>query len=377
MRDTVDFCMSSTIRIDAEVFDENYMPSNPVVQREELSKVESLLKQGRIVYLWAKPGTGKTFLAKQLLAKKQENKIYLQFLNSVPESLASFLSVTSPFIATRTSVLMQMFEQRVRSNRIKPVLIVFDDLQELRRAKDIYTFLGNLMRRLEKPPRMPVQLLLISQTPYFKLSGEVEEAFEPKGGSESRAQLAHETLKPYDQDQIKEILLERLQLATEASHVDYEIGAINFFTSQTLRHNSDMRMALRLLRIWLQSGKLTYKEAEESWTSEKKGYWANQIRGLHRHQAALVHIICRLKHPVTTPELDGLYAKFCKEYGCSRLDYTQVTRLLHDLKDKVGLIDMVELKRHGRPYAVSLHESVTKENVIEATADIDWSMYLH
>ncbi|KKR01626.1 MAG: hypothetical protein UT24_C0003G0033 [Candidatus Woesebacteria bacterium GW2011_GWB1_39_12] len=374
--------MPSTIQINSDVFDETYIPPDPIVQRKELSQVEELLEQDRHVYLFAKPGTGKTFLAKQIMAKNP-NHVYIQFLNSVPESLSNFLSVTSPFVATRTNILMGMLEKRLRDKSMhQPILIVLDDLQELRRAKDFYTFIGNLFRRLTaKPslglPKIKNRILMISQEPYVKMSGEVGNGFASKAGSESRGQFAHESLIPYDQEQIKKILTERLKLAfPKGVKIDYEEGALNFFTLETLRHDSDMRLALRLLRLWLQSGHLTSENARESWTIEKKDYWAHYIRALHRHQAALAHLICQQERPITMPKLDDLYATFCKQHGCARLDYTQVTRLLRELKDPIGLIDMVELKQRGRPYAVSLRASVTRENVIEATSAIDWDNYL-
>ncbi len=371
--------MPSTVQINSDVFDETYMPSEPIVQRKELTHIEQLLEQDRPVYLFAKPGTGKTFLAKQLMAKNP-NHIYIQFLNSVPESLANFFSVTSPFVATRTNILMGMLEKKLRDKSLRqPILIVLDDLQELRRAKDFYVFFGNLFRRLtshEKLPKIKTHMLLISQNPYVKMSGDVGNGVASKAGSESRGQFAHESLIPYDQEQIKKILMERLKLAFNGKKIDYQEGALNFFTLQTLRQGSDMRMALRLLRVWLQSGDLTDKNAQESWAIEKKDYWTHYIRALHRHQAALAHLICQQEHPITMPKLDDLYAAFCKKHGAARLDYTQVTRLLRELKEPIGLIDMVELKQRGRPYAISLRESVTRENIVEATNAIDWDNYL-
>jgi Cdc6-like AAA superfamily ATPase len=354
-----------------EAFSDDYYPEKPQVARKELGEVShQLFTSQRNVYLWARKGMGKTFLARQV-QKTYPNNIYIPFSSSVADSLSSHLHTTNPYLAGRTPALIQMFIQTLKEHHTKErVLFIFDDLQTLRRPKDFYLFLKVFLERVKSQAEIKPRFLLISQAPYVRMDSLVNSDWPTKEAVESRLQLASITLKPYTTEELFRIMEERITLATKPELIQYDQGALRWFATLILRHGSDVRLGLGLLRGWINSDR-SLKSAERTWNSEKQKYWEDQLLTLHPHQAVLLAVISKQNGRLTIPSLYERYKGFCEQVGGHALDYRQIHRLLDGLAE-FGYTMQSETTQRGRPTAVWLHESITKDNILDAVKEIVW-----
>lgn len=366
--------MPQTLETD-DYLSADYYPPKPTVNRNEDIKAISieLFRHERGVYLWAPKGTGKTFLSKQIM-KTYPNSVYIPFSFSVPESIAEYLRATRPYMHGRLALLSSMLIEQLRGKYGKQkVLIILDDIQSVRRPKDLFLFLKGFVDGLKRDPQLTPAILLLSQFPYIKLESLLENDEEIREGVISRLQLLSLSLRRYTTDEMFSILKERFLLALEspAQFAEKEEVAVRAISGITVRHGSDVRLGLRILREWIDVGRPNNLDVGVIWEKEKFRYWADQLLSMHPHQAAVLTVLADMGGKVGAPDLYKEYDKFCKVNDSHGLDYSQFHRMLDEL-EKLGFIMRGQSSTRGRPYTVSLHESITIENFTKAAEQISW-----
>jgi cell division control protein 6 len=372
-----------TLIEDRKVLRHEFVPDVLPHRDEQITQIGSILASGlkggrpSNVFVFGKPGTGKTavtrYVLRELAAKFSElqlpfTAVYLncQHVDTDYRVLARIcaeLGQKVPFTGLPTdevhSRLIELLESQDRLT-----IIVLDEIDRLvmKSGGDTLYKLTRINYELSKAR---VSLIGISndlQFPNYLDSRVLSSLSEEKV-------IFH----PYTALQLQDILRRRSSRGLKEGILE-EPGVINLCAALAAREEGDARRALELLRVSVEiaeregSGEVKVENVEKARSSIERDTTLEVLRTLPVQQKLVLYAVYLLEkhkhpHPVTG-EVQDVYGDLCNQLGMDPLTQRRVSDLINDL-DGMGLVNakVVSKGRYGRTKNIRL--SVPKNMVAD------------
>ena len=320
------------------------------------------------VFLYGKTGTGKTAVARFVLAglekKATDMKAPLStcYLNCrltgtnyrVIADLCRSLGVTVPFTGLAVAELVDRFRDILNRKR-QMVIVTLDEIDALVKWKEENSLLYELTRINETLTDSRVGLIGVSNDLHFK------EFLDPRVLS----CLSEEEVvfRPYLADELYDILLERARSAfVEEALSD---SSLRLCAALAAREHGDARRALDLLRV---AGELAEREGgvvvkeDHIRSAERKIEYdrvSEVLKSLPLHPKIVVigtHLLeNHFPDGVITGDLYDLYRQLCSKADIEPLTQRRVSGLVNEL-DIMGVVNarVVNFGRYGRTKKIRL-----------------------
>ena len=371
---------------DREVLRHDYLPDRLPHREEQIKRlgetVAPVLKGARCsnIFLYGKTGTGKTAVTKYLLkyleakAKEFNAPVRICYVNCrlagteyrVFARLCQSIGVSVPFTGLSVGEVFERFRTGLDCSKIV-FIIVLDEIDVLIKNRGD-NLLYELTRINESLCNSKVSLVGISNDLRLK------EFLDPRVLSS----LSEEEIvfRPYDAGELRNILLERAQLAFCKGALSE--GALSLCAALAAAEHGDARRALDLLRV---AGEVAERKdvsvvVEDHVRQAEKHIEHNRVvealRNLTLHSKLVVLSIFHLNeanvHRAITGEIYEVYSELCGELGVTPLTQRRVSTLVNEL-DVIGLVNaqVVSMGRYGRTKKIRLE--VTRTLIREVFAD--------
>ena len=340
-----------------------YTPENILFRNEQIIRLgylcSSLLKgqKSSNLFIYGKPGTGKTAVTKLVLSKLKEkgkevnSDLYISNINCrsagteyrVTAALARDINIDIPFTGLASKEVFTRFEKKLLKDKI-PFLIVLDEIDALisRYGDDL---LYGLTRINEKDPEIQLMIIGISNDVRFK------EYMDPRVLSS----LGEEEMifKPYTPKELENILYDRIKSAFIPNSISS--ATVSLCAAISGSEHGDARKALDLLRVAGETAEregriqVSTQDIKNSQGLIDQNRIVEIIRSLPAHSKMVLTSI--LKHPPTTSRLKtmhiyALYTQYADEYLGWHLTARRFSSLVHELSI-LGLIDR-KIENFGR-----------------------------
>jgi len=367
------FLNNSRFFKDRDVLRHDYIPQRLPHREDQIRHlgmlVAPLLKSQRCsnVFVYGKPGTGKTAVMKYVLNRLVQKAgefgapVKAAYINCrlagteyrVFASLCSAVDIAAPFTGLATGEVFDRFKKGLEVKRIS-FIVVLDELDELIKARG-NVLLYELTRVNEALHDSKVSIVGISNDLRFK------ELLEPRVLST----LSEEEVvfNPYNASELQDILWERAELAL-CNDVLLK-GAVSLCAALAAAEHGDARRALDLLRV---AGEVAERENAEAITE-------NHVRGAEKrieHDRVIdaltnltlhskfvlysVYLLGKVNiYSAITGDIYEVYTELCKEVGMPPLTQRRVSGLISEL-DSIGLLNsrVISRGRYGRTKKISL-----------------------
>jgi cell division control protein 6 len=372
--DVFDKCVSNTrIFKDREVLRHDYLPGRLPHREEQIRElgetVAPVLKGARSsnIFIYGNTGTGKTAVAKYVLshleakAKEFNAPVRFCYVNCrmaaseyrVFASLCQSTGITVPFTGLSVGEVFDRFRTSLDASRII-FIIVLDEIDALIKSRGD-GLLYELTRINETLARSKVSVIGISNDLRMK------EFLDPRVLSS----LSEEELvfRPYDADELKNILSERAVLAFFDSALS--AGALALCAALAAAEHGDARRALDLLRV---AGEVAERKGatgvvDEHVREAEKHIEHNRVveglKNLTLHSKLVVLSVYHLKlanvNSAVTGDIYDVYSEMCMELGVMALTRRRLCTLVNEL-DAMGLLNakVVSMGRYGRTKKIRL-----------------------
>lgn len=368
------FLNGHSVFANREVLRHDYVPDTLPHREDQVralgEMVAPVLKGERCsnIFVYGKTGTGKTAVMKYVLnrlsqkANEFNSAVKVCYVNCrmsgteyrVFSSLCDAVNVRVPFTGLALGEVFDRFRRGLDSH--KHVLItVLDEIDELIKQRgDILLY--ELTRINEALKRSRTALVGISNDLRFK------EFLDPRVLSS----LSEEEVvfKPYNADELRDILFERAKLAFREDLVS--AGAIELCAAVAASEHGDARRALDLLRV---AGELAEREKASKLDenhirqAEKRiehDRMTEALRNLPFHSKLVlcsVYVLskCQAQQVSVTGNIYEVYCELCGQAGVSPLTQRRVSGLINEL-DVIGLLNtqVVNMGRYGRTKKIRL-----------------------
>ena len=338
----------NSISINLDILEEAYIPADILVREPQLKELQSCIlpahNNSRPINAWlyGKPGTGKTMIAKYLLEKlKKESRIGAIYINCWKSN--SFFAVLDTMLnelrigfgeERDTRLKLYKFETFVEN---KPFIIVLDEIDLMTKGE------RNLMiYNLLSVRKVGLICISESRSPFFDLEDRIK--------SRLNAKFIYFDL--YTTDELTQILKERALAALK----------VNSWNESILKKIADLttgdaRTAVQTLKNAAQFAEASHgktiridhiKKAISNIKDLRKVY---KLKKLSEDQWMLYDII--KKHdPVLSPQLWKLYLKECHKREIKPI----ARRTFSHYMDKFKQLNLIKVERarvKGRIYAYS------------------------
>lgn len=368
----------SVIFKDRSVLRPDYVPERLPFREGEIRALAylfaPLLRGSRSsnVFLYGKPGTGKTAVTRYVLTKFERkarevgSPVAVAFVNCrmagteyrVVASLASSVGVSVPFTGLAVKEVFERFKNAISG---RPVLVVLDEIDSLvkRYGDDL---LYDLCRINETVPDAVVNIVGISNDVKFK------EYLDPRVLSS----LSEEELvfKPYTAEELKVILAERAARAFNPGAITEEV--ISLCAAISGAEHGDARRALDLLRV---AGELAEREGTSMVTPEhvrkavevvEQNRVVEVVRYLPIHSKAILTALLHLtakEGQVRSSMLYTAYTNVAVNVGLSPLTRRRFHSLVREL-DVLGIVE-ANVKSFGRRGRTTLITLAVPSNLVK------------
>jgi len=356
-----------------EVLRHDYIPDYLPHREEQIRYLGEILAPALLgnlcsnVFIYGKTGTGKTAVIKYVLKKLTIKAVSLNspvktcYVNCrlagteyrILSSLCNSISISIPFTGLALGEVFDRFKNGLNKNKIL-LIIVLDEIDVLVKERGD-SLLYELTRINEDLTTSKVTIIGISNDLRFK------ECLDPRVLST----LSEEEIvfRPYNADELKDILLERAKIAFyEGVLTD---GALNLCAALAAAEHGDARRALDLLRV---AGEIAEREGAEKITEEhvqkaekriEHDRISEAIKNLPTHSKLVLLSVYLLTKAGSRQSITGdiyhVYHEVCEKYGISPLTQRRVSSLINEL-DVIGLLNsrVISLGRYGRTKRINL-----------------------
>jgi cell division control protein 6 len=372
------FVNSASIFRDREVLRHDYLPERLPHREEQIKRlgetVAPVLKGARCsnVFVYGKTGTGKTAVTKYVLnrletkAREINASVDFCYVNCrlagteyrVLASLCQKVRLIVPFTGLSVGEVFDRFRKGL-DERKTILIIALDEIDALVKARsDILLY--ELTRINETLSHSRVSIIGISNDLRLK------EFLDPRVLSS----LSEEEIvfRPYDANELKNILSERAQTAFHEGVLSE--GALSLCAALAAAEHGDARRALDLLRV---AGEVAERMGarvvnEEHVREAEKLIEHNRIiealANLTLHSKLVVlsvfHLIKANGYRAVTGEIYDVYNELCGELAITPLTQRRVSTLVNEL-DALGLLNaqVVSMGRYGRTKKIRLEVART------------------
>ena len=358
---------------DREVLRHDYVPVHLPHRENEIKRVGEVvapaLKECRCsnLFIYGKPGTGKTAVTKYVLKRVQEKAkeldapVTVSYINCryvgteyrVFYYLCSSIGIKVPFTGLALGEIFDRFKSGI-DLRKNLLIVVLDEIDALVKAKGD-SLLYELTRINETLTRSKVSLIGISNDLRFK------EWLDPRVLSS----LSEEEIvfRPYNASELRDILAERAKLAFHDGVLTD--GALSLCSALAAAEHGDARRALDLLRV---AAEIAEREGAKQITEDhvrlaEKRIEHNRvfeaIKNMPLHSKLVlcsVYLLSKAKvNYAITGDIYEVYRELCNETGISPLTQRRVSTLISEL-DAMGLLNsrVVSMGRYGRTKKIRL-----------------------
>ncbi|MBD3206793.1 AAA family ATPase [Candidatus Bathyarchaeota archaeon] len=369
-----------SVFIDEAVLDISYVPRAILHRENELRMLESLFdnmvtapyEMSQKAIILGGVGSGKTLLAqyygRALRGKAQKRRIPIEYIHVNCRELRGSLFMILSRVVKRlkpefpergysANELLDILKEVLKEEELQ-ILLCLDEVDVLieNEGGEALYYLSRFHETDPDAPRL-LNLLCISKDP---------EVFRKLDRS-TLSSLQQNVIRmlEYDQGQLSDILLQRIEQAFRKDAVPLEI--VDFISDVAAREHGDARYAIDILR---RAGK--YADTENSYQI-KPDHVRNAamglfpvlnkqtIRQLSLHEQLTLLSVARffISHEATeamTGEIEDLYHLICEEYKETPRGHTQFWKYLKTLKG----LDFVNMKLQtsgeGRTQLISLEK---------------------
>ncbi len=368
------FSTGPTLIRDRKVLWHSYVPDDLPHREEQITQIGGILASGlkgsrpSNVFVYGKPGTGKTavtrYVLRELTTKFGElqlpfKAVYLNCRNvdtdyRVLARICAELGQKVPFTGLPTDEVHSRLIELLESQDLLTI-IVLDEIDRLVLKSGDDT-LYKLTRINYDLTSARVSLIGISNDLRFP------EYLDPRVLSS----LSEEKVifHPYTALQLQDILRRRSSHGLKNGILE-EPGVINLCAALAAREEGDARRALDLFRVAVEiaeregSKEVKVDHVEKARLSIERDTVLEVLRTLPVQQKLVlyaVYVLERHKHPhPVTGEVQNVYGDFCSQLGMDPLTQRRVSDLINDL-DAIGVVNakVVSKGRYGRTKIIRL-----------------------
>lgn len=367
------FLNGTKIFTDREVLRHDYIPNKLPHREDQIRRlgeiVTPMLKMFRSsnVFIYGKPGTGKTAVVKYVLkwisnkANEFGGSVKVCYVNCrlagteyrVIANLCTSIDMNVPFTGLALGEVFERFSKALSSNKLL-LVVVLDEIDALVKDRgDVLLY--ELTRINEILPSSMTSIVGISNDLRFK------EFLDPRVLS----CLSEEEVvfRPYDANELRDILLDRAKMAFHKGVLS--MGALSLCAALAAAEHGDARRALDLLRV---SGELAEREGaglveEDHVRRAEKNIEHDRIiealENLPPHLKVILYSVYfwgKANSPcIITGDIYEMYCELCGQLGIGPLTQRRVSSLINEL-DVIGLLNsrVVSMGRYGRTKKIRL-----------------------
>ncbi len=370
----------------------SYIPENLPHRDHEIDSLASILvtalrgDRPSNVLIFGKTGTGKTavvkFLGKEIKKSSEEmgdiSYIYINcevvdtnygILANIGNRFISDWEEQIPFTGWPTEKVYNMLKEKI-DGEARVAVIILDEIDKLvyKSGDDVLYHLSKINDDLEKAK---VSIIGISND--LKFTEFLDARVKSRLGEEKLV------FPPYKAEQLRDILMQRAELAFREEVVDPSV--ISLCAALAAQEHGDARRALELLRV---AGELAERNKEKKVT-ETYVYKAKNkieldciaevIRTLPtQSKLLLLGIILNDeggREKMTTGDVYDTYKELCKKTAISILTQRRITDLISEL-DMLGIIQarVISKGRYGRTREITLSVPISEARKVLEEDDI-------
>jgi cell division control protein 6 len=370
----------------------SYIPENLPHRDHEIDSLASILvtalrgDRPSNVLIFGKTGTGKTavvkFLGKEIKKSSEEMEniqyIYINcevvdtnygVLANIGNRFISDWEEQIPFTGWPTEKVYNMLKEKI-DTKARVAVIILDEIDKLvyKSGDDVLYHLSKINDDLE---RAKVSIIGISND--LKFTEFLDARVKSRLGEEKLV------FPPYKAEQLRDILMQRAELAFRDEVVDPSV--ISLCAALAAQEHGDARRALELLRV---AGELAERNKEkkvtESYVYKAKNKIeldciAEVIKTLPtQSKLLLLGIILNDeggREKMTTGDVYDTYKELCKKTAISILTQRRITDLISEL-DMLGIIQarVISKGRYGRTREITLSVPISEARKVLEEDDI-------
>jgi len=383
-----------------------YIPENILHREKQINKMDNYVfiplihgeREPRNTILYGVRGTGKTASVKKCLNDLQEREdvtdrfkgIYVDCsqLKSEYQVITHLVSelnpeVTPPSLKGKTKrELYEMIKDRIKEDNLK-ALIVLDEVDEAvdsdsELIKQLHKIKETDLSFTEGEERQGnLALMVITNSARFQ-----EKYLQ---GIEDRVRVKSIQFEPYNADELKEILEERVDKAFYPDVVTE--GALSFISAKgSQAGNGSCRYCINLLREAGETAELNNREkvtdevAKESQKELEVNNLYKALRNLSKHKLIVAYSILTEKEernkPLTTSQIFEVYKNYCKEFNYEDKTKRWVREYINELesldavstwlggkKGSRGSFMKVDIATELETYKIAVKKAINNQNL--------------
>lgn len=371
-----DFLKKESLFLHKQILQSSYTPEKISHRDLEIKQIANILapclklEKPSNLFIYGKPGTGKTLITKHIISNLQEiskqknTPLKAIYLNCKLKKIADteyrlIAQLTREFgqeIASTglpTDEVYKSFFNTIDQEK-QLILLVLDEIDQLvKKTGD--EILYNLVRINEELKNAQITIVGISNDLVFI------ETLDPR----VRSSLSEEELifPPYNALQIQEILTQRSKEAFKENVL--EQGVIEKCAAYAAREHGDARRALELLRVAAEIAernnlkKVKIENIDQAEEKIEKDRIIDAIAHQPKQSQAALYAILSLrtkrKENIFTGDIYEIYKEISSQIGLRPLTQRRISDIIAEL-DMLGVINarVISKGRHGRTREISV-----------------------